>query len=77
MKGMGYGAGNTHGAKVDKMKAPMKPAGNVKSGKYSAVNDGKALHEYNASSYKEQTNIKGSHRKTTSVGTVRGSHRRS
>lgn len=74
-KGMGYGAGNTHGAKIDKMKVPMKQVGNVKGGKYSAVADGKPLSAYNGT-YTERGNIKGSHRKTFSVGTVKGSHRK-
>ena len=70
MKGNGKKASKKGGDSVS-----MGIVGNVKAGKYSEVSDSKPLAAYNGS-YKTSSNVKGSHRKTHSVGTVRGSHRK-
>jgi hypothetical protein len=57
-----------------KMRVPMKPAGNVKSGGYSMVNDGKSFAACNGTFDKPPLPA-GNHRKTLTPGKVRGHHR--
>lgn len=77
-KGMGYGNGNgKHAKKKGGDSVSFAPVGNVKIGAYGTVKEGKSLDAYNCGTKGAPGKVAGSHRKTYSVGTVRGSHRRS
>ena len=59
---------------TEKMKVPMVPAGNVKGGQYSKETDSKPLADLNGT-FGKPSYPSGSHRKTFTVGRVRGHHR--
>jgi hypothetical protein len=55
-----------------KMAVPMKPAGNVKSGRYSSGRGG----DMQGTTFEKPPLPAGNHRKTLGVGKVRGHHRK-
>ena len=57
-----------------KMKVPMAPAGNVKSGAYSSGSDGKSLAACNGT-FGKTSRPAGHHRKTMGAAKVKGHHR--
>ena len=74
MRGYGTGQGK-HAKKKGGEPVSFKQVGNVKGGKCSEVNDSMPLAAYNGR-FGKPGMVAGSHRKTYSVGVVRGSHRK-